>query len=93
MAKYGCKDLIHIPRSLFLIFNHEITHVQENDARSSLGIKQIICFLPKNLWRQISPYLTEISNYLEPVKDWLAGQAKKNDCVLIQDDFGACFIA
>lgn len=83
-----------MPRSLFLIFNHDITPVQENDARSSLGIEQIIC-LPSNLkdlWRQIPPDLTEISNYLEPIKTWLARQAAKSDYVLIQGDFGACFI-
>lgn len=83
-----------MPRSLFLIFNHDITPLQESDARSSLGIGQIRC-LPsdlKALWRQIPPDLTEISNYLEPVKSWLARQAKKKDYVLTQGDFGACFI-
>ncbi|MBU4186046.1 MAG: CRISPR-associated protein Csx20 [Desulfobacteraceae bacterium] len=80
--------------SLFLIFNHEITPVQESDARGSLGIQQIICLPPdlKTLWRQVPPDLAEISNYLEPVKNWLASAAEKNDYVLIQGDFGACFI-
>jgi len=83
-----------MPRSLFLIFNHEITPVQENDARDSLGIERIICLSPdlKNLWRQIPPDLTEISNYLEPIKTWLARQAVESDYVLIQGEFGACFI-
>ena len=80
--------------SLFLIFNHDITPVQESDARDSLGVQQIINMPPdlKALWRQIPPDLTEISGYLEPIKNWLAGQARKNDYVLIQGDFGACFI-
>lgn len=80
--------------SLFLIFNHEITSIQENDARYSLGIEEIRCLPPdlKTLWRQIPPDLTEIYNYLTPVKTWLARQAAKNDYVLIQGDFGACFI-
>ena len=80
--------------SLFLIFNHEITPVQESDARDSLGVQQIINMPPdlKELWRQIPPDLPKISAYLKPVKDWLAGQARKNDYVLIQGDFGACFI-
>lgn len=83
-----------MPRSLFLIFNHEITPVQESDASDSLGVQQIINMPPdlKDLWRQIPPDLPEISSYLNPVKDWLAGQARKNDYVLIQGDFGACFI-
>ncbi len=80
--------------SLFLIFNHEITPVQESDARDSLGVQRIIN-MPgdlKELWRQIPPALPKISAYLKPVKDWLAGHARKNDYVLIQGDFGACFI-
>ena len=83
-----------MPRSLFLIFNHDITSLQESDARNSLGIGQIICLPPdlKALWRQVPPDLPEISNYLEPVNIWLARQAKKNDYVLIQGDFGVCFI-
>ena len=83
-----------MPRSLFLIFNHEITPVQESDARSSLRIGQIRSLPPdlKTLWRQIPPDLAEISSYLEPLKNWLASAAKKKDYVLIQGDFGACFI-
>lgn len=83
-----------MPRSLFLIFNHEITSVQENDVYRSLGVQQIINMPPdlKDLWRQIPPDLPKISVYLNPVKDWLAGQAKKNDYVLIQGDFGTCYI-
>ena len=83
-----------MPRSLFLIFNHEITPVQESNARSSLGIEQIKCLPPdlKALWRQVPPDLTEIDNYLEPVKTWLARQSAESDFVLIQGDFGACYI-
>ena len=81
-------------QSIFLIFNHDITPVQESDAYSSLGVQQTINMPPdlKDLWRQIPPALPEIRSYLNPLKDWLAGHARKNDYVLIQGDFGACFI-
>lgn len=83
-----------MPDSLFLIFNHDITPVQESDAYSSLGVQRIIVMPPglKDLWQQIPSDLPKISVYLNPVKDWLAVQARKNDYVLIQGDFGACFI-
>ena len=80
--------------SLFLIFNHQITQKQEADVFVSLDVNKIVC-LPdelKEVWCQIPSALPGISNYLEPVKNWLARQAKKNDYVLIQGDFGACFI-
>ena len=81
-------------RSLFLIFNHGITPVQESDAYSSLVVQHIKCLPPdlKALWRQIPSDLTEIDNYLEPIKTWLAEKAIKSDYVLIQGDFGACYI-
>jgi len=80
--------------SLFLIFNHQITPIQVQDAKNSLGIERII-EMPdalKELWRQIPSDLAEISDYLIPLKEWLLSQAVKGDYVLIQGDFGACFI-
>jgi hypothetical protein len=80
--------------SLYLIFNHQLTLKQEQDTRESLGVDKIIELPPAldTIWRQIPPALPEISAYLNPIKDWLASQARKNDHVLIQGDFGACFI-
>jgi hypothetical protein len=82
-----------MPYSLFLLFNHEITPAQESDARRSLGIQRIVDLPPnlKTLWRHIPPDLDEINGYLEPVKSWLTSEAVKNDYILIQGDFGACY--
>ena len=82
------------PDSLFLIFNHNITSVQETDARNSLGVQGIIDMPSdiKELWQQIPPDLSKISSWLNPVKDWLAQNSIINDYVLIQGDFGACYI-
>jgi len=80
--------------SLFLIFNHQITEIQEKDARESLGVDRIV-HPPsdlKDLWSQIPPDLEEIQGYLEPIRTWLKSQAAVNDYVLIQGDFGACYI-
>ncbi|MBL0699441.1 MAG: hypothetical protein JJV92_00980 [Desulfosarcina sp.] len=80
--------------TLYLIFNHQITVRQKQDARESLGVDKII-ELPHDLdplWRQIPPDLESIKNYLEPVKEWLASHAKKNNYLLVQGDFGACYI-
>ena len=79
---------------MFLIFNHEITSRQKEDVYISLGVQQItdLPYDLKELWRQVPPDLTEISRYLEPVKEWLAENASRSDYVLIQGDFGACYI-
>ena len=80
--------------SLFLIFNHNITPVQETDASDSLDVQQIIAMPSdiKELWRQIPPDLPEINSWLNPVKEWLAKNSVINNYVLIQGDFGACYI-
>ena len=80
--------------SLYLIFNHQITVRQKQDAQESLGVDKIIELPPvlDTIWRQIPPDLESIKNYLDPVKDWLALYSQKNDYILIQGDFGACYI-
>jgi hypothetical protein len=79
---------------LFLIFNHQITSDQEADARRTLGVKAIVS-LPEalqNLWSNIPPDLPKLMDYLRPLRDWLSAQAGAGDHVLIQGDFGACYL-
>ncbi len=77
-----------------MIFNHRITSLQGQDASQSLGVDRITDLPPdlKSMWQQIPPDLTGIGNYLKPIKEWLKGHTAKGDYVLIQGDFGACFM-
>ena len=87
----GCKALI--PR-LFLLFNHKITALQKADAHASLGVARIV-EPPEELlrlWRRIPPDLRKIESFLSPIQDWLTARAEKGDFILIQGDFGACFL-
>ncbi|HBZ54146.1 MAG TPA: hypothetical protein DEO88_01970 [Syntrophobacteraceae bacterium] len=80
--------------NLFLMFNHRITPAQQVDAFASLGINDIIS-MPERLqhrWSHIPPELKEIHSYLEPFEKWLRASAKAGDFVLIQGDFGACYL-
>ena len=79
--------------SMFLIFNHRITKIQEEDARRTLGVSRVVDMPAelKELWSNIPPELPELETYLGPVKAWLEDQAAESDYVLIQGDFGACF--
>ena len=79
---------------LFLLFNHRITPLQEEDARDSLRVGRII-EPPEEiarLWRHIPPDLEKIEPYLSPVREWLSAHGKNGDFILIQGDFGACFL-
>jgi len=79
---------------LFLIFNHQITPFQEKDAERLLGVEAVVDLPPelKGIWSDIPPDLQEIRGYLQPVMDWLESHAARGDYVLIQGDFGACYI-
>jgi hypothetical protein len=81
-------------KTLFLLFNHSLTSIQEEDARNRLGISRIIA--PPEpvsaLWRQIPTELEALEGYLAPVEEWLKEKAKPGDYVLIQGDFGACYL-
>jgi hypothetical protein len=83
-----------VAQSLFLIFNHTFTHPQEQDAEHSLGVDKIIP-LPlelQSLWSNIPPELEGLRAFLEPIKIWLSKSSAPGDYVLIQGDFGACFL-
>ena len=79
---------------LILLFNHSLTEDQIADAKTSLGVGDIVNLTPdlKTLWADLPPDLPEIANYLAPLKDWLNSSASSGDYVLIQGDFGACFL-
>ncbi len=80
--------------SLFLLFNHRITKHQKAAARLSLDVDRIINlpFDLKDLWCQVPPGLSEIRDYLAPIRDWLKSKAMSGDYVLIQGDFGASYL-
>jgi len=80
--------------SLFLIFNHRITTLQEEDARRSLRVERIIDppEALKAMWRQVPADLEEIDGDLAPIRASLKTHTARGDYVLIQGDFGACFI-
>ncbi len=79
---------------LFLLFNHTITHLQEGDARASLGVEEIISAPAEiqHLWSRVPPDLAGLSGFLEPVCQWLREAAVQDDYILVQGDFGATFL-
>ncbi len=80
--------------TLFLLFNHALTPNQEADARVSLGVDRFVKPPPvvQGLWSRVPPELTELGPYLQPVLDWLEAEAVKGDYLLVQGDFGACYL-
>ena len=80
-------------KKLFLLFSHNLTPAQEVDAKESLSIEEFVN-LPddlQQLWSNIPPHLTDISDYLRPLKDYIEKSAEDRDIFLIQGDFGGCY--
>ena len=80
-------------KRLFLLFSHTLTPKQELDALESLGVEAFVT-LPtelQELWSNIPPHLTELSVYLEPLKEYIRNHANEGDVFLVQGDFGGCF--
>jgi hypothetical protein len=77
-------------KTLFLLFNHQLTPEQEADARNAWGVTHF-AYLPEHLqkmWSQVPAGEINLRIYLEPIAIWIA-QAKSEDLVLIQGDYGA----
>ena len=75
---------------MYLFFSHKLTQEQIKDAEENFKIKNFVP-LPEKLqilFSNVPPELESLEDYLEPFKEFLAKNSKKNDVVLIQGDFG-----
>lgn len=74
--------------------NHILLDTQIHDAQQAFGDLDFI-EPPQHiseLWANISPQLPCLSEFLQPVKDWLDTVADNGDYVLVQGDLGACYL-
>jgi hypothetical protein len=77
--------------NLYLLFSHRLTEAQEQDAQANLKVERFI-YLPdflQNVWSNIPPEQEHLHQYLQPIYDFLQNNARPNDFVLVQGDFGA----
>ena len=82
-----------MPR-LFLFFNHEITPRQLARARLELGVAEV-AQPPAELsrrWANVPPDEERLLPWMRPVFAWLDEQAAPGDFVLVQGEFGACYL-
>ncbi len=80
--------------NLLLLFNHNLTEAQQEDAKHDLKVEDIL--LPPAeiglLWSQLPADAQSLLPLLVPVQQWLTDTAQQGDFILIQGDFGACYI-
>lgn len=80
-------------KNMFLLFSHKLTNEQIIDAKKVLKIDNFV-YLPndlQSLWSNVPAELESLKSYLLPLKEYIKNNAKKDDYVLIQGDFGAVY--
>ncbi len=78
---------------LFLMFNHQLTLKQEQDAQKVLDVDMFI-EIPDDLrflWANIPSELSSLKQYLTAIKTYLKSTAREGDYLLVQGDFGATY--
>ena len=79
---------------VFLFFNHTLTEDQHEALYRELAVTEIV--LPpedlRSLWAFIPPDSPTLKDILVPVSSWLENQTAAGDFILIQGDFGACYL-
>ncbi len=77
---------------MILLFSHQLTESQVNDAKENWDIDDFVS-LPKKLqkiWSNIDPELESIKSDLLLFCDFIDETVNEGDLILIQGDFGAC---
>src|SRR3990170_3156324 len=83
-----------MPNNMLLVFSHELTPEQIEDARTTLNINEFVP-LPSDLqklWQNIPSGEPSITSYMEHFRRFVEDNADKGDYALIQGDFGAVYL-
>jgi len=81
-------------KKMFLFFSHKLNSEQEKNAKDTLKTDEFVR-LPDELQKSFSnvpPELETLEEYVKPFWRYLKENAKKDDLVLIQGDFGLSFL-
>lgn len=85
----------HTPMArLLLVFNHTLTQAQHDAALRELEMTEFVTPPPslQQLWSSIPPDAGALLPLLDPLYAWLEDVGEAGDYILIQGDFGACFL-
>lgn len=79
-----------MPKTLFILLNHELTDAQKSEAKERFDIENFVN-ITNEKWSNIPPELDNLSEFLSEFALSLKSNAKKGDYLLIQGDFGATY--
>lgn len=80
-------------KKMFLLFSHNLSEIQLNDAKSNWEISEVVSLPNKlqDIWSNIPADIEKLREYLLPIRNFLAENSQYGDVVLIQGDFGAVY--
>jgi len=80
-------------KKMFLLFSHNLSEIQLNDAKSNLEVSEVVSLPNKlqDIWSNIPADIENLKDYLLPIRNFLAENSQYGDVVLIQGDFGAVY--
>lgn len=80
-------------KRMFLLFSHNLSEIQLNDAKSNLEVSEVVSLPNKlqDIWSNIPADIEKLREYLLPIRNFLAENSQYGDVVLIQGDFGAVY--
>lgn len=82
------------PYQMFLLFSHDLTSQQRQDAARHWGVGRFVP-LPPNLqvrWRQVPEDAASLQAFAAPFGVWLAAHAQPEDRVLVQGEPGLSYV-
>ncbi|MDR0579379.1 MAG: hypothetical protein LBG21_02140 [Campylobacteraceae bacterium] len=77
-------------KKLFILMNHDLLESQIKEAKEILKVDEIVNLSDKS-WASIDPCEEKITDYLITYKNRLYVEAKKDDYLLVQGDFGTTY--
>ena len=75
-------------KKMFILMSHTMTPAQQKDATETLGVSEFIV-VPSDWWGQIPADADSVCEYTASLKSFLKENAKQDDLLLVQGDFGA----
>lgn len=78
-------------KQMLLIFSHQLTEKQKEEAKEKFSISQFIELDSKLLdkWANIPPDLEDLTEYIKDILEWIDEKSQIGDYVLVQGDYGA----
>lgn len=81
-------------KKALLLFSHDLTLEQREELKRDWDVEMIEPLPPElqRLWSSVPPDLAFLSQYLEPVLEWMGKVGAPGDVAVVQGDYGASYL-